>query len=472
MAVNPLQMILAEPVTALQRGRQAGFQDRAMQRRELEEDRAIEQRNRLDELYRGITPESNREEVIQQAGQIGGMEGADRFSNYFAGLDANKQAQVKAEYEGIARQIAAIDSLPPEQQQAAYDQVSQQLPPDWQGVPWQQARGRAIAMIAPADKLFKSPESDAKVVAPGGVVFSPTQGVLYQSPNRPQAPARPQFVQIPDGTGGTISGTFDPNTNTVTTMDGRVVRMGGGPAAPSQTPTMDALAAQANQMIAQGVPPEQVDAWLQSQAQASPNVQVDRALPPLSEWGAGDERGPMTAPAGAPAPQLGRNPPKARTAPGVKDEATLRREFIAQTKEPFTVINAYNKVVSAGSDPSAAGDLSMIFAYMKMLDPNSVVRETEFANAQNAAGVPDQIRNKYNQILNGERLNPNQRADFMQQARKLATGAQQQVDRFGGRYRSLAEGYGLNPENVVFSPFDEVGGAPLDAKRQELLDRY
>jgi hypothetical protein len=29
--------------------------------------------------------------------------------------------------------------------------------------------------------------------------------------------------------------------------------------------------------------------------------------------------------------------------------------------------------------------MAMIFAFMKMLDPSSVVRETEFANAQNAA---------------------------------------------------------------------------------------
>jgi hypothetical protein len=191
-------------------------------------------------------------------------------------------------------------------------------------------------------------------------------------------------------------------------------------------------------------------------------------LPSIAQWGAGDERGPSGAPASATEPRLGYAPPKPKSGPGVKDEATLRREFMAQTKEPFTVINAYNKVQGAASDPSAAGDLSMIFAFMKMLDPNSVVRETEFANAQNAAGVPDRIRNEYNRIMRGERLNPKQRQDFLRQAGNLAKGAQQQVTRFTDRYSRLTEGYGLKPENVVFSPFDDVSAPPPTQATQRL----
>jgi len=33
---------------------------------------------------------------------------------------------------------------------------------------------------------------------------------------------------------------------------------------------------------------------------------------------------------------------------------------------------------------------------MKILDPGSVVREGEFATAQNSAGIPERIRAKYN----------------------------------------------------------------------------
>ena len=60
---------------------------------------------------------------------------------------------------------------------------------------------------------------------------------------------------------------------------------------------------------------------------------------------------------------------------------------------------------------------------MKMLDPGSVVREGEFANAQNSAGVPDRIRSRYNNVLSGERLAENTRQDFIQTAQGLYSNA-------------------------------------------------
>ncbi|WP_204128690.1 hypothetical protein, partial [Pseudomonas ogarae] len=78
--------------------------------------------------------------------------------------------------------------------------------------------------------------------------------------------------------------------------------------------------------------------------------------------------------------------------------------------------NSYGQIAQAAKTPSAQNDLALIFSYMRMLDPASVVREGEFATAQNAAGVPDQIRNAYNKAVNGERLNPEQRTGFVSSA--------------------------------------------------------
>ena len=62
--------------------------------------------------------------------------------------------------------------------------------------------------------------------------------------------------------------------------------------------------------------------------------------------------------------------------------------------------------------------ISLIFGFMKMLDPGSVVREGEFATAQNAASIPDRIRNAYNRALEGTRLNPQQREMFKSASRR------------------------------------------------------
>lgn len=137
------------------------------------------------------------------------------------------------------------------------------------------------------------------------------------------------------------------------------------------------------------------------------------------------------------------------------------------TKNTQEVAAAYEKVQSSASNNSPAGDLSLIFNYMKMLDPGSVVREGEFATAQNAAGVPDRVVNMYNKILNGERLNPTQRKDFFNQAGNTFNAQMAQQERFNQGFRDLATSYGLNPNQVVlptvFKDVTKKKGRPATA---------
>jgi hypothetical protein len=134
----------------------------------------------------------------------------------------------------------------------------------------------------------------------------------------------------------------------------------------------------------------------------------------------------------------------------------LRDEYNSASKDFVAIGDTYTRMREAARDPSAAGDLSLIFQYMKMLDPGSVVREQEFANAQNAAGVPDRIRNAYNNARNGQRLNPNQRQDFLNNAQKLYTGQRSRHEKtVKGRYSELAKRYSLNPDDVV-GDFDVI----------------
>ena len=84
-----------------------------------------------------------------------------------------------------------------------------------------------------------------------------------------------------------------------------------------------------------------------------------------------------------------------------------------------------------------------------MLDPGSVVRESEFATAQNAAGVPDRVRAKYNAVINGEKLATTQRDDFFDRSNKLYSAALDQQVTLEDRFRSQATDlYGL-PANAA-----------------------
>jgi len=129
----------------------------------------------------------------------------------------------------------------------------------------------------------------------------------------------------------------------------------------------------------------------------------------------------------------------------------LRKEFqgLAQTKEYQTANTAYSRVEQAASQDTPAGDLALIYSYMKILDPGSVVREGEFATAQNAASVPDRIRNAYNKVVQGTRLTQEQRNDYLGQAKSQYSAYQNSFRSTYDFYRSEAERQGIDPNRIL-----------------------
>ena len=132
-----------------------------------------------------------------------------------------------------------------------------------------------------------------------------------------------------------------------------------------------------------------------------------------------------------------------------KDPSKLRNTFLGETTDFRDVNSAYGRVLEAAQNPSAAGDVALIFAYMKMLDPGSVVREGEFATAEQAQGVPSQIVNLYNRAISGERLPDTVRMDFLSQARNLYQNASAQHGKTEDEFRRIAQSDGLNPDSVI-----------------------
>lgn len=146
----------------------------------------------------------------------------------------------------------------------------------------------------------------------------------------------------------------------------------------------------------------------------------------------------------------------------LSNEAGLRKEFDAGSKDFVTVKNAYKRVQQAGAKPSAAGDMAMVYSIMKMFDPNSVVRETEYATAQNAAGVPDQIRNTWQKLLDGQRLAPAQRQDFINTARGLMESQLGEHQNYRSEIARIAEESGIVPTKVII---DYTKGLSLEPQK-------
>lgn len=132
-------------------------------------------------------------------------------------------------------------------------------------------------------------------------------------------------------------------------------------------------------------------------------------------------------------------------------EGGLRDEFASNpaVKDFENIASSWRRILEVGSQGTPAGDMALIFSYMKMLDPGSTVREGEYASAANAASVPERIRRMYNQTLTGEGLTEDMRADFMKQAENAYNS---QVARYKGlqdRFSGLATEYGGDPSRVI-----------------------
>ena len=151
--------------------------------------------------------------------------------------------------------------------------------------------------------------------------------------------------------------------------------------------------------------------------------------------------------------------------PSFQDEKALRQEFIGNSKDYKTVQSAWRSIKAAGErketdEPSPAADMALIFAYMKLLDPNSTVREGEYATAQNATGIPGRIQNLYNNAVDGLILNAKQRDDFLGQSKKQYDARLNEYKSLKNYYSKLAKRKGFDPEDIIVE-FDITDEVPL-----------
>lgn len=158
--------------------------------------------------------------------------------------------------------------------------------------------------------------------------------------------------------------------------------------------------------------------------------------------------------------------------PDYSSSTDLRKEFNTRVKADdfMKVSSAYQNIINA--TPTAAGDMSLIFAYMKLLDPSSTVREGEFANAQNTAGLPAQVVNQYNKVLSGTRLGQEQRNQFKNEARTIYQNSAKVFNQQKDYFDQLARSQGIDPQYVT-GGFNTSSGQIItapDGTQIEIID--
>lgn len=139
----------------------------------------------------------------------------------------------------------------------------------------------------------------------------------------------------------------------------------------------------------------------------------------------------------------------------------LRKEYsgLPTSKATQDIASAFSRITKAAAEPSPAADMSLLYGFNKLLDPGSVVRETEFANAANAGSIPERMRGAWSKVASGKMLSEAQRADFLRQATDLYKAQIENQKALEDQYRKKASEMGLRPENVIT---DFSGGIKTD----------
>ena len=162
---------------------------------------------------------------------------------------------------------------------------------------------------------------------------------------------------------------------------------------------------------------------------------------------------------------LGQLSPKDRMAA----EKTLRTDFNALTKNFRAVGDSFNTIMAGAENPTAASDLSLIFAFMKMLDPTSTVRESEFAQAEQAGALPDKVQNIIGRFWDGQRLTVN-RPMFLTQAKNLYDARVPAYANIADNYTAIAGREGLDARNIVMDYTVNLKRFPEILKNSQALE--
>jgi hypothetical protein len=140
---------------------------------------------------------------------------------------------------------------------------------------------------------------------------------------------------------------------------------------------------------------------------------------------------------------------------GFENEMKLSGAFKQEPiyKDFSDMKSAYGQVVSSLAQGTPIGDVAGATKVMKLLDPGSVVRESELGIAMAAAGRMDLLQNYFNNLMTGQKLTPTQREDFKRLSNELYAAAGQAYNNKRGEYEQFGKTYG-------FKNLDTALGAP------------
>lgn len=143
-------------------------------------------------------------------------------------------------------------------------------------------------------------------------------------------------------------------------------------------------------------------------------------------------------------------------------------EALPEVKDYKNSIVAYRSAVDAAGRDTRAADLDMVYAFAKMMDPGSVVRESEGKMILETAAPDDRIQGWWNSIIGGGKLTADVRKNLLDEMQSRMNSFKSAYDNQRTQYDMFARDAGMDPIKVYADPLSmgepfkpKAGGATI-----------
>ncbi len=149
----------------------------------------------------------------------------------------------------------------------------------------------------------------------------------------------------------------------------------------------------------------------------------------------------------------------AKISSGVKNEQDLRKEFegLPEVKNYKQAFPALAAIRDAATRNTTQSDINIVYGLAKLYDPNSVVREGEYATVANSPNIPERLKGYAQYLQGGGRLTPEVKAQILSEAEGRAKTYQDEVLKARASFQEIAQRNNIDPRNV-FQGMGDLGG--------------
>ncbi len=150
----------------------------------------------------------------------------------------------------------------------------------------------------------------------------------------------------------------------------------------------------------------------------------------------------------------------------------IRKEFegLPEVKNYKQALPSFRGIEDAVKRNTPMSDINIVYGIAKLYDPNSVVREGEYATVANAPGMPERVKGYVQYVAGGGKLTSEVKNQILTEARSRMGTFDKEYGAAVGRYGEIAQRSGADASLVVPQNYQALQGQQQAAEPPQLAE--